>query len=296
MSVVINHGLLERDAMKTSFGALLAWFSIVAVVLEFSGCSSSIEIASRKVDHPIRIDGKDDEWQNNLAYLKEKKLALGFYDDGSSLYLCMTTNDRQTQQQVLGTGLTVWFDSTGSEDKIVGIHFPLRAMGQGQPMDRERPSVDEGERQGLEEMQGMVEKLNGQMEIIGPGKDQQRKLLLPSSEGYDAKVDLHEGKLVYELQIPLMKTGDKGILGVGFETPELGRNRMPQRGGEGGEGPGGMPPSGGMPPGGGPPGGGMGRGGPPGGGVGPGGGSRPSLPEALNLWLHVRLSSVKVTE
>jgi len=273
--------------MKRSFGALLAWFSIVAVVLQFSGCSSSIEIASRKVDHPIRIDGKDDDWQGNLAYLKEKKLALGFYDDGSSLYLCMTTTDRQTQQQVLGTGLTVWFDSTGSEDKIVGIHFPLRAMGQGQPMDRERPSVDEGERQGPEEMQGMVEKLKGQMEIIGPEKDQQRKLLLPSSEGYDAKVDLHEGKLVYELQIPLMKTGDKGILGVGLDTPGLDKNRMPQPGGEA---------PGGMPPGGGPPGGGMGRGGPPGGGMGPGGGSRPSLPEALNVWLHVRLSSAKVTE
>ncbi|MGA9364509.1 MAG: hypothetical protein WBW16_09090 [Bacteroidota bacterium] len=282
--------------MKRSVGALLVCFSILAAMLQFSGCSSSIEIASRKADHPIRIDGKDDEWENNLAYLKEKKLALGFCDDGSSLYLCMTTNDRWTRQQVLGTGLTVWLDSTGSEEKTVGIHFPLGAMGQEEPMDRERPTMDQGEWQGPQEMQGMVEKLNGQMEIIGPERDQHRRLLLPTSEGYNAKVDLHEGKLVYELQIPLMKTGEKGILGVGLETPELDKNKMPQP--PGGEGPGGMPPGGGgMPPGGGPPGGEMGRGGPSGGGMGPGGGSRPSLPEALNVWVQVRLSSsVKAAE
>jgi hypothetical protein len=283
--------------MRKTVRALIVFCSVI-VAVHFFGCSSSIEIASRKADHPIRVDGKIDEWQGNLAYLKEKKLALGFFDDGSSFYMCMTTNDRQTQQQVLGMGLTVWLDPTGSEEETVGIHFPLGAMGREQPPDRGGFPMEQGQQQGPEEMQGMVEKLNGQMEIIGPEKDQQRRLLVPSSEGYDVKVDLHEGRLVYELQIPLPKTGDKGILGVGFETPELVKSRMPQPGGEGGEGPGGMPPGGGgMPPGGGgPPGGGMGRGGPPGGGMGPGGGSRPSMPEALNVWVHVRLSSAKVTE
>jgi hypothetical protein len=111
------------------------------------------------------------------------------------------------------------------------------------------------------------------IEVIGPGKDDRRRLELAYAKtvGLDVASRMSEGVLIYEIRVPLsaseaqpyaVRSTPGGTIGLGIETGQI-----PRPGGRGGEGGG----RGGGPPGGGG-GGGMGGGPPGGGGMGGGGG------------------------
>ena len=134
----------------------------------------------------------------------------------------------------------------------------------------------------------------GHLEVIGPGKDDRRRLELAFAKtvGLDVASRMPEGVLIYEIRVPLSASGGQpyavrstpgATIGLGVETGE-----MPRPGGRGGEGGGRQ---GGM--GGGPPGGGGGGGGRGGGGMGGGrGGGREGMRELkpIKAWTIVHLS------
>lgn len=272
--------------MKYLFTGLLCCAGCLLLIPQLGGCGSGVELESHKIDRPIVIDGKDDDWQGVPVFLEKQKISLGCYHDGTSLSIVLTTTDHQTQMAILGPGLNIWFDSTGSDEKVNGVHFPVRTM------DQEPPSrgKDEGQDFGRG---GMMEQANAQLAILGHDNEQKRVLLLPNSEGYGARIGMENGKLVYELQVPMIHTAEKGTFSIGFEIPSM-------TGGEGGMPPGGGPPDDG-PPGGSPPGGGSPGGGPPGGGP-PGGGGMGAPPgggageislsaSSLNFWVKVHTAA-----
>jgi len=290
--------------MKRLINVLMLCLGCAGLMLQTYGCGSSIELSSRKINEPIVIDGSQKDWPDAPVNLEKHKVSLGFSHDETSLYVLLTTYDQQTAGQIMGTGMTVWFDSAGSKHKTFGVHFPIGVMDQERPR-REKSNRKNSDQPGQpdQQMAMMSETVNAQLEIVYPDNAEKKQILLPSSSGYNAKLSLRESQLVYELQIPRSAIGDRGIVGVGFETPEITKPQMPsdeEGGPPGGMGEGGPPGGGGGPPGGGggPPGGG---GGPPGGGGGmpggggpPGGGGMGSMPTLtpLDVWVQVNLNPV----
>ena len=155
-------------------------------------------------------------------------------------------------------GLVVWLDAKGKKNKRFGLHYPETAEmptpgeggfrrpggggggygGRGGNAGGQPPQ--EGQRQGPPpdpQTDGRWQ----HMEIMGPGKDDKRDLMLDHVPGLEVKVGDHEGVLTYELKVPLQVAGDDpyaigvqpgAVIGLGLETPKF---QMPRRpGGFGG--------------------------------------------------------------
>ena len=126
------------------------------------------------------------------------------------------------------------------------------------------------------------------LELLGPGKDDRRSLMLEHAPGIEVRIGRIEGSVVYELKVPLqIEDGHPyaigarpgATIGVGLETPEV--EKLEGAGGSGMSGMGGRPPGGG---------GGMG-GGPPRGGGRPGGPEGFKPPSPIKAWATVRLAT-----
>ena len=89
-------------------------FSSVVILFCFNSCSKQ-EIKSKWRERNITIDGLYDDWQNNLQFLKDKRIAFGIANDESDLYLCLVSSNRGMLFQMMSGGFAVWFDpQTGS--------------------------------------------------------------------------------------------------------------------------------------------------------------------------------------
>jgi hypothetical protein len=257
------------------------------------GCGSTVDVASNWSDSAVVIDGKTDEWSSSLSPMKDIPVLLGMRNDQDYLYLCLASSDWDFRRQMMGAGMTIWFEPK-SGDRI-GIHYPLGMSGMGMglggrfgPPGGEMPpgAYPEGgppDAGGPEPGMGTgrtgnMPEIVKELEILGPGKDDVDRMPVVQATGIEVKIGQSEGSMVYELKIPLQKTqnhpyaiasnlGSK--VDISFETGKLTRpaggpgaggmsgGRVPGGGGPGGmgPGPGGMGPTGGD--GGGPPGGAM---------------------------------------
>jgi hypothetical protein len=297
---------MRRKVTQYLFAA--AWIFMLATI--FLGCGGQ-QLASTWRDREITIDGLDDEWEGTMAYLSDANIAVGLLNDDEYLYVCLATVDSRVVRQVVGSGLTIWFDAKGGKKRSLGINFPLgmdlsreggdranRPMpgsGEGGPM----PGFGEGGPD-PEKLREMLSGSAGEMAILGPGKTDRRLMPVASSQEVRVKLGYSGGKLVYELRIPLvhdlehpdaigLENGRK--IGVGFETAEIDREAMKERmkNGMGA----GRPPMGGTNGGGPPMGGGMRGGGPRGGGMPGGQGSGGEMSERLELWIKVQLANAE---
>jgi len=272
-----------------------AILSLSIIILLFSQVScSAFEIDSLWREKEILIDGNSSDWLGALVYLEDNGVSVGIQNDEHDLYICLLAESSFLRSQVMRRGFTLWFDPAGGKDKTFGIKFPI-----GMPVPETRPqarneSVDRIERdQKLERMAS----LNDKLEILGPGKADQRRIPLNKVKGIEVFIEAASGLLVYELKVPLKQSedypyaikasaGDK--IGVGFEMPKLDREALR------GERPGGV----GVRSGGGVSGGMGGKGGMRGGGGRSGGrgGMSRSSPEAgkgLKIWVKTLLAMDK---
>ena len=277
----------------------LVWIAIGLVMVVAAGCGS-LQLQSQWRTHAIVIDGNNDEWGSAMMKIEDKQLMVGLLNDSSYLYLSLVTTDQSIQRQIMFLGLTVWFDYQGGEEKRLGIHFPV-----GSPMGRfSREGVEGGtdERYGGEgqEQEGMQRNRMAfdttDVEIMGPGEGEHRKVSIIELKELAVKTSILNGRLVYELKVPLADHGldpyaigtkAGAMIGVGVETgtmPERRPSEEPQ--GEGADGRRGR--------------GGLGGGGRRGGGVGSGyGGARGQSSgqqrEPLSIWAKVQLANGPVT-
>jgi len=255
--------------------AALAWVIIPAAA------SARPEIASHWRDREITVDGQDAEWSEARTYVKDAKMSIAAFNDDEYLYLCIMTNDQQVLRQAMMQGLTIWLDPDGGKDKEFGVRFPIGMRGDPSmrvpmPQEAEPDTAEFHERFG---------QATTEIEIIGPEKDQTRRMPVNAVVGIDATLNMLPEGFVYELRIPLVQTDDHpfavGIdrtdeIGLGVEIPaqEFDRSKMERPQGMGGRG--------GF--GGGPPGGMGGRG-------GPGGGSMPERPKPVDTWCKMKLAA-----
>jgi len=293
---------MERKAMCTRGGSR-RFFALVVLgsLVVWSGCSSAPQIAGRWRTDTVTVDGKNTEWENVPSYAEKSKFTVAVQHDDQYLYLCLTTQDRPTQMQVLSEGLIVWFDPAGGSKKVFGVNFPLGGPAGGPAPPEDRGSMEPGARGEPETMRAIPERAMTSMDILGPNEGDRYRLSTSENSGIEARIGRGDQRtLVYELKVPLTRSKSHSFaidaaagapVGIGIVTPE--REKRDQ--GEGSEQ---MGPPGGMEGGGSPPGGmegghgghGGGMGGSRGGGGRSHGGSRPAKADPLDFWMKVTLS------
>jgi len=267
---------------------IISFFFIVLL----DGCSSLPQFTSDRCTGTMHLVGDLHEWKNISAYVDKNNLvAVSLCHDDEFVYVCLTTDDPQTQRQIMGGGLTVWFDPSGSDDKTFGINFPLPRNGPGP-----RRSMDNETKKDANGNQQIIDQSLFDMEVVGPKETDRYRLSVINTEGIVAHLErTKDGMMIYELQVPLKKSGarpnaiepKKNVVGLGFETgPVQGgveRPKAEQGGRTGGFGGGESAPGGRM---------GSGhRGGGGGRGRGQGGSSSGSVkaPDPVKLWWKVKL-------
>jgi hypothetical protein len=251
-----------------------------------TGCGGE-EIESRWRDREITIDGDASEWRGAEQYSDDQKgVRFAVSNDGEFLYICLTTWNAKTQQQILIRGLTVWFDGQGGDEKRYGIDFPMtkgpeemRELREIAARDRVKAIEDLLIRSRSEMVIGRTNDYRGQWMFVEDGK----------ALGIEAALDLDERILVYELKVPLM--GGESLPfpdglaeglnpGLGLEMGEIDVDEIRREMG-------GQRPTGGM---GGRVGGMRGMGGMGGGRPGE---TREAMEEDLEVWMKVRLATAQ---
>jgi hypothetical protein len=280
--VMINNPPKTKDQYRLPMSHLVLLFLTLCASSFLAGCGSTTELSSTWNNNQVTIDGDANEWHSGLTNLKDTKLFVGIQNDQDFMYLCLTSPDRQFRRQLVGTGLTVWFESEGGHR--VGVLYPIGMLGQGR-----QPLISPDETPGGDEREHIVEQTLSDLEILGPGKDDKNLFSIVQSPGISVKVGGSQGSSVYELKVPLRKSNEHpyaveasvgSTVNISIETGKFDPGSRPGAMGEGmREGGGGRPRSGGMP------GGGM-RGGGRRGGEGPQG----ARPEPLDVSLKVRLA------
>lgn len=269
--------------------ALMTVFLFIVVSI-CCGCNEP-KLKSAWRDREITVDGKNAEWQGcNQYYDEDTRTLVGILNDESHLYVLLSINDRMIKRQVMGFGLTVWFDPEGGKEKTLGIRFPVGMPHYMRSSIRGRPHGEDSDL-----IRKMFENPKMELQLLGPDEHEQKTILFADimSYGIDVKVDQSERTLVYELKIPLtqnqqiryaVRTDVAKRIGIGFETGKPDQEEMKERsgkrdGGSGGRGDGRSGRGGGQ--------GGMGLGERPGGMPGRQGGK---MPESFELWTRVQLA------
>ena len=271
---------LSKGSKRVFSGRLSASFSIL-LLLTFLlvGCGNSkLELNSNWRDREITVDGKNADWLGAMLYFEEDNISVGLLNDENFFYICMIAEDQFIRTQVMRQGFTLWFDPDGGKEKTFGIKYPVGMQASGLPrgMIRDEQSM---ERSSQALRRPMIE-----LEILGPGMKEVKKMPIEEAKGIDIHVEFSSGMLVYELKVPLIQSEQHpyaigaeagGSVGIGLEMSKMER---PDMRGEisGGRGIGG--PAGGI------------RGGAGGRGM-PGGGGRSQVRKPLKIWAVVQLAS-----
>jgi hypothetical protein len=202
------------------YGLLLLLASSVLVV---GGCKS-LEVPSHWTNEKITVDGVGDEWSNRTVLLERGKLAVGILNDTDYLYVFLSTHDKALSREIMVEGLTLWFDPEAGQHRTFGIHYPLGLQSSGLSV-----KLDVGQPLASGLTSESTSSLLRNLEVLGPGKNDRRKMPVQSAEGIQAKADYANEVFACELRVPYIESnrypysvraGSARMITVGFETPE----------------------------------------------------------------------------
>ncbi len=269
---------LSKESKRFFSGKKPAMSSILILFLFLlAGCGNSkLELNSNWRDREITVDGKNTEWRGAMLFFVEDNVSVGLLNDENFFYICMIAEDQFVRTQVMRRGFTLWFDPDGGKEKTFGIKYPLGMQASGRGMRRDEQSMERSSQ--------AFRRLMIELEILGPGKDELKKMPIAEAKGIDVNVEFSSGMLVYELKVPLIQSEQHpyaigaeagSSVGIGLEMSKMKRSeiRRQMSGGRGGGGP-----MGGM------------RGGAGGRGM-TGGSRRYQMPKPLKIWAVVQLAS-----
>jgi hypothetical protein len=277
-SVENNMRAISKESKRIFPGRLSALSSILILFLFLLvGCGNGkLELNSNWRDREITVDGKSADWLGTMLFFEEDNVSVGLLNDENFFYICMIVEDEFMRTQVMRQGFTLWFDPDGGKEKTFGIKYPLGMQASGTGMRRDEQSM---ERSRQAPRRPMIE-----LEILGPGKDELKKMPIAEAKGIDINIEFSSGMIVYELKVPLIQSEQHpyaigaeagSSVGIGLETSKMERSDMRRQISEG-RGEGGI--TSGM------------RGGAGGRGM-PGGGRRPQMRQPLKIWAVVQLAS-----
>ena len=269
---------LSKGSKRIFPGRLSALFSIL-LLLTFLlvGCGNSqLELNSNWRDREITVDGKSADWRGAMLFFEDDNVSVGLLNDENFFYICMIVENQFMRTQMMRQGFTLWFDPDGGKEKTFGIKYPLGMQASGTGM--------RGDEQSMERSRQAPRRPMVELEVLGPGKDEVKKMPIAEAKGIDIIVEFSSGMLVYELKVPLIQSEQHpyaigaeagSSVGIGLEAPKMKRSDMSGQM-SGGRERGGM--TSGM------------RGGAGGRGM-PGDGRRPQMRKHLKIWAVVQLAS-----
>ena len=228
---------------RLGLAALFVGLTLAPVV----ATGAKAKLQSQWKDRDIRVDGGDGTgaaWTQFVSFSKDSPFMVSLYNNQNFLYLSFRTSDQSARLQLLQRGLIVWFDADGGTKKRFGIQYPIGGLAYGLPGGRGRgrgapPRQDDGSGNDDPRVQGpdamwTEAEADGRLdniEVLGPGKDDRRRLVLGKIEGIAAKIWSAEGTVTYQLQVPLRtsselpygigSTAPGSVIGLGLATPEL---------------------------------------------------------------------------
>jgi len=200
-------------------------FISIASIIFFIGCNNP-ELNSKWLNREITIDGNDTDWRNATTFIENARAAIGLFNDENFIYLTLTPWDVKIQNQIMRRGLTLWFDPDGDSKKKFGIRFPLGIK------EMTLPRAEIENRRETEKRLEKFKELQKELQILYTGKDETIKMSIcdAASYGIDVMVGNSDGRLFYELKIPIKKddkhpyaifTDTKKSVRIGFETPDI---------------------------------------------------------------------------
>jgi uncharacterized membrane protein YgcG len=246
-----------------------AGLALVAMVAGFTmapvgAAGAKAKLQSQWKDRDVRMVGNLNAWGQFVPVTQNSHFAVSLYNNQNFLYVSLRTSDLATRLQLFESGLIVWLDAQGGNKERFGIQYPLGALDYGFPQrggGRDGlPGANDGAGNAAPRPQNpdaMWEEAvaDGRLdtiEVLGPGKDDRRRLTLGKVDGMAAKIWSLEGVVTYQLQVPLRASSELpygigaapgAVIGFGLTTPEIkaGRGDLPmgRRGGGDGGGRGG---------------------------------------------------------
>lgn len=169
--------------------------AVVITFLIISGCSGLKEIESNIPKDQVIIDGIQNEWEGKLNFDAKLKVAVGFMNNYGNLYICLTTGDRSNIMKILRLGVTIWLEPLN--DKKIGIKYPLTGT---EPFLEERPgNIEENPD---DRFLKMISKFN-ELSIVNEDDYPLYLLRSDDEQNIKAKIGLTQGRMVYEIKIPL---------------------------------------------------------------------------------------------
>jgi hypothetical protein len=143
----------------------------------------------------IVIDGKSEEWGDNLTYFNaEKKLHYTIANDKTNLYLVIKTDDPVQQFNILSSGITFSIDPKGRKKSTYYTTFPLKGLENTNGIDKtlkEKKLMADIAQLSKIEVKGFKDISDGQINF---------------ENTFDIKTDIDiddKGFLIYEEAIPL---------------------------------------------------------------------------------------------
>jgi hypothetical protein len=113
---------------KKTINSLLLCSAILALCAP--GISKDLAIQSVWAATPVNIDGSINDWQGDaLTLFKKTKVDLGFRNDSENLYVLFIFKDpRKFMSTINDTGMTIWLNAEGQNQKKYGIKFQIKTV------------------------------------------------------------------------------------------------------------------------------------------------------------------------
>ena len=233
---------------KFKFQHLL--FGALSIIILLSGCKQNV-MQSNWDDGKIFIDGRYSDWQPGLTFNKKSNIGIGFANDSSNLYICLTSSDQQLMRQVVFRGFILDIDIPGAKRRQFGINYPTGKSN----LDFSqfgRNQQNKGMSGFNQDTRLRFDDIHTEFILLGPGKEDRQIVPLRNDYGVEIKISRTRRQLVYEVKIPFTLMEDywqtdkfnlQSDLIVTFKTVELDIADMRSRtdmGGMPGGRPGGM--------------------------------------------------------
>lgn len=177
--------------MRNTFAYLMCCTGLILICI--TGKAQSIALKTSPTN--IVIDGKSEEWGDNMTYFNaEKKLHYTIANDKANLYLVIKTDDPVQQLNILSSGITFSIDPKGRKRSTYSTTFPLKGLenttGLNKTLEEKKLMADIAQLSKIE-VKGFKDIGDGQINF---------------ENTFDIKIDIDiddKGFLIYEEAIPL---------------------------------------------------------------------------------------------
>jgi hypothetical protein len=197
--------------MEKKKRACILWIACVTVFLATTGFAIDEPVNSQWTATPASIDGMNTEWGKvPMNQFKKAKVEYAFMNSQDDLFLLFIFKDPKFLSSIDWTGLTVWINPQGENNKDLGINF-IRKMisadeyiailekqvGQEMPEDRKKQI-----------RQNKAYYLFDQLLINKKAADYDKDAKLPKFKGAAFRNNVLQKAVLYECAISLSKLAE----------------------------------------------------------------------------------------